>query len=208
VPPGDAALSPYGRVARYSVLVNAVASVVAGVAMTCEFAFGLQRFGGLEYVPRVILLSALRSLGLWAALDWTSLIAVIVVDRASRSAPRPLRLDKRRAWLLGVTVVALYPFDVACQLLSAMAVLKWGYEISFVAFISSARAALFWSDALYGAIQAGACGTLAMLVLPSLLQWVAGSPRSLWVKLPLTWALSSGAFTGVQLLVVKMFPPA
>jgi phospholipid/cholesterol/gamma-HCH transport system permease protein len=54
--------------------IVAVTSVFIGMVMTIQFAFGLQRFGGLEYIPRVIVLSFLRELG-------PTLTAVIVGGR-------------------------------------------------------------------------------------------------------------------------------
>jgi phospholipid/cholesterol/gamma-HCH transport system permease protein len=44
------------------------------MVMTIQFAFGLQRFGGIDYIPRVVLLSFLRELG-------PTLTAVIVGGR-------------------------------------------------------------------------------------------------------------------------------
>jgi phospholipid/cholesterol/gamma-HCH transport system permease protein len=54
--------------------IVAVTSIFIGMVMTIQFAFGLQRFGGLEYIPRVIVLSFLRELG-------PTLTAVIVGGR-------------------------------------------------------------------------------------------------------------------------------
>jgi phospholipid/cholesterol/gamma-HCH transport system permease protein len=54
--------------------IVAVTSVFIGMVMTIQFAFGLQRFGGVEYIPRVIVLSFLRELG-------PTLTAVIVGGR-------------------------------------------------------------------------------------------------------------------------------
>ncbi len=54
--------------------IVAVTSVFIGMVMTIQFAFGLQRFGGIEYIPRVIVLSFLRELG-------PTLTAVIVGGR-------------------------------------------------------------------------------------------------------------------------------
>lgn len=51
-----------------------VTSVFIGMVMTIQFAFGLRRFGGLEYIPRVIVLSFLRELA-------PTLTAVIVGGR-------------------------------------------------------------------------------------------------------------------------------
>jgi phospholipid/cholesterol/gamma-HCH transport system permease protein len=57
-----------------SVGIVAVTSIFIGMVMTMQFAFGLQRFGGVEYIPRVIVLSFLRELG-------PTLTAVIVGGR-------------------------------------------------------------------------------------------------------------------------------
>jgi phospholipid/cholesterol/gamma-HCH transport system permease protein len=54
--------------------IVAVTSTFIGMVMTVQFAFGLQRFGGIEYIPRVVVLSFLRELG-------PTLTAVIVGGR-------------------------------------------------------------------------------------------------------------------------------
>jgi phospholipid/cholesterol/gamma-HCH transport system permease protein len=54
--------------------IVAVTSIFIGMVMTIQFAFGLQRFGGIEYIPRVIVLSFLRELG-------PTLTAIIVGGR-------------------------------------------------------------------------------------------------------------------------------
>jgi phospholipid/cholesterol/gamma-HCH transport system permease protein len=51
-----------------------VTSVFIGMVMTIQFAFGLRRFGGLEYIPRVVVLSFIRELA-------PTLTAVIVGGR-------------------------------------------------------------------------------------------------------------------------------
>jgi phospholipid/cholesterol/gamma-HCH transport system permease protein len=43
--------------------IVAVTSIFIGMVMCMQFAYGLQRFGGVEYIPRVIVLSFLRELG-------------------------------------------------------------------------------------------------------------------------------------------------
>ncbi len=57
-----------------STAIVATTSVFIGMVMTIQFAFGLQRFGGIEYIPRVIVLSFLRELG-------PTLTAIIVGGR-------------------------------------------------------------------------------------------------------------------------------
>ena len=57
-----------------STAIVATTSIFIGMVMTIQFAFGLQRFGGVEYIPRVIVLSFLRELG-------PTLTAIIVGGR-------------------------------------------------------------------------------------------------------------------------------
>lgn len=57
-----------------STAIVATTSIFIGMVMTIQFAFGLQRFGGIEYIPRVIVLSFLRELG-------PTLTAIIVGGR-------------------------------------------------------------------------------------------------------------------------------
>jgi phospholipid/cholesterol/gamma-HCH transport system permease protein len=57
-----------------SVGIVAVSSVFVGMVMTVQFAYGLQRFGGLEYIPRVVILAFVRELG-------PTLMAIIVGGR-------------------------------------------------------------------------------------------------------------------------------
>jgi phospholipid/cholesterol/gamma-HCH transport system permease protein len=54
--------------------IVAVTSLFIGMVMTIQFAFGLQRFGGVEYIPRVVTLSFCRELA-------PTLTAVIVGGR-------------------------------------------------------------------------------------------------------------------------------
>jgi phospholipid/cholesterol/gamma-HCH transport system permease protein len=51
-----------------------ITSVFIGMVMTIQFAFGLRKFGGVEYIPRVVVLSFLRELA-------PTLTAVIVGGR-------------------------------------------------------------------------------------------------------------------------------
>ena len=51
-----------------------VTSVFIGMVMTIQFAFGLRRFGGIEYIPRVVVLSFCRELA-------PTLTAIIVGGR-------------------------------------------------------------------------------------------------------------------------------
>jgi len=57
-----------------SMAIVVVTSVFIGMVMTIQFAWGLRRFGGVEYIPRVVVLSFVRELG-------PTLTAIIVGGR-------------------------------------------------------------------------------------------------------------------------------
>jgi phospholipid/cholesterol/gamma-HCH transport system permease protein len=57
-----------------STAIVSVTSIFIGMVMTIQFAFGLQRFGGVEFIPRVVVLSFVRELA-------PTLTAVIVGGR-------------------------------------------------------------------------------------------------------------------------------
>lgn len=94
VVPGTASLS-YAKVAGYALLVSLMASHFVGGLLAFQFAYGLRRFGGQEYVPRVILLSALRMVAASWAFGVTCLTAVILAHRAMRSTGSPVAIDGR-----------------------------------------------------------------------------------------------------------------
>ncbi len=70
----DATIHQLDALGVESTGIVAVTSIFIGMVMTIQFAFGLRRFGGVEYIPRVIVLSYLRELA-------PTLTAVIVGGR-------------------------------------------------------------------------------------------------------------------------------
>lgn len=71
---GDATMAQLESLGVKSMGIVTVTSVFIGMVMTIQFAFGLRRFGGLEYIPRVVVLSFCRELA-------PTLTAVIVGGR-------------------------------------------------------------------------------------------------------------------------------
>lgn len=70
----DATMAQLESLGVKSMGIVTVTSVFIGMVMTIQFAFGLRRFGGLEYIPRVVVLSFCRELA-------PTLTAVIVGGR-------------------------------------------------------------------------------------------------------------------------------
>ena len=71
---GRAILHQLDSLGVKSMGIVATTSIFIGMVMTIQFAFGLSRFGGLEYIPRVVVLSFARELA-------PTLTAVIVGGR-------------------------------------------------------------------------------------------------------------------------------
>jgi len=71
---GTAILHQMDSLGVKSMGIVAVTSLFIGMVMTIQFAYGLRRFGGVEYIPRVVVLSFARELA-------PTLTAVIVGGR-------------------------------------------------------------------------------------------------------------------------------
>ena len=71
---GPAILHQMDSLGLKSMGIVAVTSLFIGMVMTIQFAYGLRRFGGIEYIPRVVVLSFARELA-------PTLTAVIVGGR-------------------------------------------------------------------------------------------------------------------------------
>jgi hypothetical protein len=201
--PDAPATVPYAKIAGYAMAVSAGYGFVVGAATAFQFWFGLRRFGGLEYVPRVIVLSALRELAPSSAFALTCLTAVTVVHRASRSTPSPAALDPRGAWLLGGAIALLYPIDVACVVFGALGFMLTVYGQPAAPFVDSAQV-VTWGDLASGATKTTAFALLAALALPRVLRFVAASRRGLVLKLFVAWLVVQGVELAVDRGIVGL----
>jgi hypothetical protein len=184
---GPAAAAPWQAIARYAPLVSVAGSLLVGVVSAFQFAYGLTRFGGVDYVPRVIALSALRVEAGSAAFGLTCFTAVTVVHRASRKAPVEAAVDGWRIPFLGLLILVLYPVNVACIVLGAVGVASWFYELPAAKFVASAWQTAWPSDLAAGVIKTAVYSVIAMLLLPRALTVLSASRRGLALKLFLSW---------------------
>ncbi len=144
--------------------IVATTSVFIGMVMTIQFAFGLQRFGGIEYIPRVIVLSFLRELG-------PTLTAVIVGGRIGSGmaaevgsmnvteqvdAVRALGADPHKKLVLPRVVAAIIVmpilslFSLFLGILGAMVVCALQYNIPTQFFLRSSLSVVNMSDLFSG----------------------------------------------------------
>ena len=158
--------------------IVAVTSVFIGMVMTIQFAFGLQRFGGVEYIPRVIVLSFLRELG-------PTLTAVIVGGRIGSGmaaevgamnvteqvdAIRALGGDPAKKLVLPRVLAAmivmplLSMFADALGTLGAMFVCSSEYDIRPTLFMQTALESVLMTDLFSGLAKTPIFGFIIAIV--------------------------------------------
>jgi len=161
-----------------SIGIVAVTSIFIGMVMTIQFAFGLQRFGGVEYIPRVIVLSFLRELG-------PTLTAVIVGGRIGSGmaaevgsmnvteqvdAIRALGGDPAKKLVLPRVVAAmivmplLSVFADALGTLGAMFVCASEYDIRPTLFMQTALESVLMTDLFSGLAKTPIFGFIIAIV--------------------------------------------
>ena len=155
-----------------------VTSAFIGMVMTIQFAFGLQRFGGLEYMPRVIVLSFLRELG-------PTLTAIIVGGRVGSGiaaevgamnvteqidAVRALGADPYKKLVLPrvIAAVVVMPilalFSILVGILGAVLVCKLEYRIPPAFFLRTSLESVEMSDLLAGLGKTPVFGYIVAIV--------------------------------------------
>jgi len=158
--------------------IVAVTSIFIGMVMTVQFAFGLQRFGGIEYIPRVIVLSFLRELG-------PTLTAVIVGGRIGSGmaaevgamnvteqvdAIRALGGDPAKKLVLPRLVAAMIVmpllsiFADTLGTLGAMFVASAEYQIRPRLFLQTALESVLLSDLVSGLAKTPVFGFIIAIV--------------------------------------------
>jgi phospholipid/cholesterol/gamma-HCH transport system permease protein len=161
-----------------SVGIVVVTSVFIGMVMAVQFAFGLQKFGGLEYTGRVIALSFARELA-------PTLTAVIVGGRIGSGmaaelgamavteqidAIRALGADplKKLVWpRLAASVIVLpvvAAFSLVLGFAGAMMITDLQFDVPSSFFFRSALSAVNMSDFLAGMLKTPFFGAIIALV--------------------------------------------
>ena len=161
-----------------SVGIVAVTSVFIGMVMTIQFAYGLARFGGLEYIPRVIVLSFARELA-------PTLTAVIVGGRIGSGmaaevgamnvteqvdAIRALGADPAKKLVVPRMIAAVIAMPILGMLalvlgvLGAILICDFQYDISPRFFLRSSLEATTIADVLSGIAKTPVFGFIIAVV--------------------------------------------
>ena len=153
------------RVALSFVVAASIVATLTGAAIALEMGFGLGKFGGLEYLPRVLALAGARELGaassaagaLYAFLIWSQAVPAVRLRAQMRRAGPALAL-------LSIPVTA---FAVLVFITAGMATACFAYDVSF-AMVVSASSGFQASD-----IPAALVSLLVGLAIASLYCWFA-----------------------------------
>jgi phospholipid/cholesterol/gamma-HCH transport system permease protein len=161
-----------------SVGIVVVTSVFIGMVMAVQFAFGLQKFGGLEYVGRVIALSFARELaptltavivggriGSGMAAELGSMAVTEQIDAIRALGADPL---KKLVWPRLLASVIVIPIVAAFSLVlgfaGAMLITDLQFGIPSAFFFRSALSAVTMTDFAAGMIKTPFFGAIIALV--------------------------------------------
>jgi phospholipid/cholesterol/gamma-HCH transport system permease protein len=158
--------------------IVATTSIFIGMVMTIQFAFGLSRFGGVEYIPRVVVLSFARELA-------PTLTAVIVGGRIGSGmaaevgamnvteqvdAIRALGADPAKKLVLPRVVAAmavlplLSTFALVLGTLGAIFICDVQFDIAPEFFIRSSLESVLLSDLWSGLAKTPVFGFLIAII--------------------------------------------
>lgn len=133
----EAGVPSLRRLLSLQSLIATTFSVVVGIINTAQFSFGLAKFGGLEYAPRVLILSVVRVMGpgvstaaaLYALVVWTHELD-----------PSAIRLQLRRSapWTIGL-ILLIDPLATIVAIASGNLISHWVYGVPWDLIRSSHR---------------------------------------------------------------------
>ena len=169
-------------------------AVVAGSLSTIQFCFGLAKFGGLEYAPRVTVLSSVREVGPAVSASAT-LLALLVCTRRWDAEVIRASLLRAAVWVILVAVAGVPPTTIVA-LASGFFVAHFGYGVPWAA-IEASRSAVTWADS-FGTLQTFAwCVSVDALFCWFALPAMSRRSWSLAQRVGATWASA----VAVRLLV-------
>lgn len=183
MPEGDVLQVP--RLLLLQAAIACVLSIVVGAAVAVQFSTGLEQFGGLEYGPRVVVLSAVRALGsgvsaqaaLFAMVAWTHRVdAGTVTSRLLRGAP----------WVAVAALLAT-PVTISLTAMSGLVTLHWLYDVPWSG-VAGAPEALDRSDLLAAGLTWVRGALFAGVFLWFVVPLMSRRSWSLLCKLGMTWA--------------------
>lgn len=158
--------------------IVAVTSLFIGMVMTIQFAFGLERFGGVEYIPRVIVLSFCRELaptltavivggrigsGMAAEVGAMNVTEQVDAIRALGADPaKKLVLPRVAAAVIVMPLLSIYA--LALGTLGAIVICKFQFNIEPNLFLTSSLESVRIGDFLAGVLKTPVFGYIIAIV--------------------------------------------
>lgn len=147
-----------------SMSIVTVTSVFIGMVMTIQFAFAMKRFGAVEYIPRVVVLSFARELaptltavivggrigsGMAAEVGAMNVTEQVDAIRALGADPaKKLVLPRVAAAIIVMPILSVFAFVLGC--LGAIFLCEFQYGIGAAFFVQSAVDATQIGDVISG----------------------------------------------------------
>jgi ABC-type transporter Mla maintaining outer membrane lipid asymmetry permease subunit MlaE len=167
--------------------VNWIALVAAayGSVLAIQTGFGLREFGGIEYLPRVTSLAAVRDLGASGAISGALIALVYWAHRLDTEQLQDcLRQATTRGFLVAVTGL---PIAILFALVSSYVTAAVVYGIDWTTFASASLVTLTIDDYFVAFGQAIVVGLILTPVARLLLPWFARQGWNLPSKIIATW---------------------
>lgn len=129
---------PALRFARLALLQGAFSvafSIAAGSIAAAQLGIGLEKFEGLKYAGRLLMLASVRSFGP-AIAAWAALLALLVWSRPMPAAVLRANLERAAPRALPIAVAAA-PVTTLLMIVSGFGVLHWVFGVSWPVIASS-----------------------------------------------------------------------
>ena len=161
-----------------SLAIVAVTSIFIGMVMTIQFAFGLRRFGGVEYIPRVVVLSFARELaptltavivggrigsGMAAEVGAMNVTEQVDAIRALGADPaKKLVLPRVVAAILVMPILSVFALALGC--VGAIFICQFQFDISARFFMQSSLDSTQIGDFISGILKTPFFGFIIAIV--------------------------------------------
>jgi phospholipid/cholesterol/gamma-HCH transport system permease protein len=158
--------------------IVATTSIFIGMVMTIQFAFGLRRFGGLEYIPRVVVLSFARELaptltavivggrigsGMAAEVGAMNVTEQVDAIRALGADPaKKLVLPRVLASIIVMPILSVFALVLGC--IGAIFICQFQFDISAAFFIQSSLDSTEIGDFVSGILKTPFFGYIIAIV--------------------------------------------